>query len=50
LDYLFKRVKRDLIDKKIYDQLELTIFIDALKSNFKEIEEMINEIDNEFNE
>ena len=50
LDYLFKRVKRDLIDKKIDDQLELTIFIDALKSNFKELEGMINEIDKEFNE
>ena len=49
LDYLFARLKRDLIEDKIEDKLELRIFIDALKSHFRELESMIKEIDEEFN-
>lgn len=48
LDYIFNRLKRDLIDNKISDEFELSIFIDALESNFKELQEMIDEIDKEF--
>jgi len=48
LDYIFNRLRRDLIDNKINDKLELTIFIDALKSNFAEFQEMLTEIDKEF--
>jgi hypothetical protein len=48
LDYIFERVKRDLIKNKISDKLELEIFVDALKSNFKEFEDMVKEIDEEF--
>lgn len=48
LDYIFERVKRDLIENKISDKLELEIFVDALKSNFKEFEDMVKEIDEEF--
>lgn len=49
LDYLFARLKRDLIKNKIEDKLELRIFIDALKSHFDELKSMIIEIDEEFN-
>ena len=48
LDYLFARLKRDLIENKIEDKIELYIFIDALKSHFKELKSMIKEIDQEF--
>jgi hypothetical protein len=48
LDYIFSRLKRDFIDNKINDEFELRIFIDALKSNFKELEGMIKELDEEF--
>ena len=48
LDYLFARLKRDLIENKIEDKIELYIFIDALKSHFKELKSMIKEIDEEF--
>lgn len=48
LDYIFNQLKKDLIDNKISDELKLSIFIDALKSNFKELQEMIVEIDKEF--
>ena len=48
LDYIFKRLKKDLIDVKIKDEFELSIFIDALKNNFSELHEMIKEIDEEF--
>lgn len=48
LDYIFNRLKRDLIDNKINDDFELSIFIDALQSNFKEFHELITEIDREF--
>jgi hypothetical protein len=48
LDYLFNRLKRDLIEHKIEDKLELRIFIDALKSHFDELKSMIIEIDEEF--
>lgn len=49
LDYEFNRIQKDLLTNKICDELELHIFIDALKKNFKEFQEMISEIDNEFN-
>lgn len=48
LDYIFKRLKKDLIDEKIKDEFELSIFIDALKNNFSELHGMIEEIDDEF--
>lgn len=48
LDYLFARLKRDLIENKIEDKMELHIFIDALKSHFDELKSMIKEIDEEF--
>ena len=48
LDYLFARLKRDLIENKIVDKMELHIFIDALKSHFDELKSMIIEIDEEF--
>lgn len=48
LDYLLDRLKRDLIENKIEDKLELEIFIDALKSHFEELKSMIIEIDEEF--
>lgn len=48
LDYIFSRIERDLFIHKISDELELHIFIDALKSNFEEFENMILEIDKEF--
>lgn len=48
LDYLFNRLKRDLIENKIEDKLELRIFIDALKSHFEELKSMVKEIDEEF--
>ncbi len=48
LDYIFNRLKNELIVNKIEDTLLLTILIDALKSNFKEFQEMLTEIDNEF--
>lgn len=48
LDYLFARLKRDLIENKIEDKMELRIFIDALKSHFDELKSMIKEIDEEF--
>lgn len=48
LDYLLNRLKRDLIENKIEDKLELEIFIDALKSHFDELKSMIKEIDEEF--
>lgn len=48
LDYIFNRLKRDLINNKISDEFELSIFIDALEINFKELQEMIDEIDKEF--
>ena len=48
LDYLFARLKRDLIENKIEDEIELQIFIDALKSHFNELKTMIKEIDQEF--
>lgn len=48
LDYIFNRLKRDLIEKKINDKIELTIFIDALKNNLFEFQEMVKEIDKEF--
>jgi hypothetical protein len=48
LDYLIDRIRRDLIENKIDDKLELQIFIDALKSHFDELKLMIVEIDEEF--
>ncbi len=48
LDYLFKRLRKDFIENKIKDQLELEFFIDALKHNFKELEQMTKEVDEEF--
>ena len=48
LDYIFERLKRDFVDNKIDDQLELEIFIDSLKNNFMEFEKMILEVDEEF--
>ena len=48
LDYLFIRVKRDLIDFKIKDQFELRIFVKALELNFEELKSMVKEIDEEF--
>jgi hypothetical protein len=48
LDYIFTRLKKDLVQNKINDKMELTIFIDALRSNFTEFQEMITEIDKEF--
>ncbi|MFK5983670.1 MAG: hypothetical protein QM499_12215 [Flavobacteriaceae bacterium] len=48
LDYIFERLKRDFIDNKIDDQLELEIFIDSLKNKFEEFEKMIIEVDEEF--
>jgi hypothetical protein len=48
LDYLFIRVKRDLIDFKIKDQFELRIFVTALELNFEELKSMLKEIDEEF--
>lgn len=48
LDYLLDRLKRDLLENKIKDKLELEIFIDALKSHFDELKSMIVEIDEEF--
>jgi hypothetical protein len=48
LDYIFGRLERDFIKNKIEDQIELTIFVDALKSNFVELQEMLKEIDREF--
>jgi len=48
LDYIFLRLKKDLIENKINDKLELEIFIDALISNFNEFKDMIKEIDEDF--
>ncbi|MFV8354950.1 hypothetical protein ACNQGB_02045 [Flavobacterium sp. XS1P32] len=48
LDYLFDRLNRDLIKDRIEDEIELQIFIDALKSHFDELKSMIIEIDEEF--
>jgi len=48
LDYLFKRLEKDLIKNKIEDEFELMTFVDALKFHFKELQEMVIEIDNEF--
>lgn len=48
LDYIFLRLKRDLIENKINDKLELEILIDALKSHFNELQEMLKEIDEKF--
>lgn len=49
LDYIFKRLKNDLVENKIKDQIELEIFVDSLKSHFKDLEKMVDEIDKEFN-
>jgi archaellum component FlaC len=48
LDYIFNRIKRDLIDNKIDDIVELEIFIDALKNNFEEFKVRVQEIDKKF--
>jgi hypothetical protein len=48
LDYIFERLNRDLIKDRIEDEIELQIFIDALKSHFNELKSMIIEIDEEF--
>jgi hypothetical protein len=48
LDYLLDRLNRDLIKDRIEDEIELQIFIDALKSHFDELKSMIIEIDEEF--
>lgn len=48
LDYIFERLNRDLIKDRIEDEIELQIFIDALKSHFDELKSMIIEIDEEF--
>ena len=49
IDYILERLNRDLITDKINDKLELEIFVDSLKSHFKELKEMVLEIDEEFN-
>jgi hypothetical protein len=49
LDYLFSRLNRDLIKDRIEDEIELQIFMDALKSHFSELKSMIKGIDEEFN-
>jgi hypothetical protein len=48
LDYIFERLNRDLIKDRIEDEIELRIFINALKSHFNELKSMIIEIDEEF--
>lgn len=48
LDYIFERLRRDLIDNKIEDQIELEVFVDSLKSHFEDLKNMVKEIDDEF--
>ena len=48
LDYIFARLRRDLLQNKIDDKVELYIFIDSLKAYFGELEGMLADIDEEF--
>lgn len=48
LDYTLSRIKRDLIVNKISDDFELSIFVEALQRSFSTFQEMIVEIDSEF--
>lgn len=48
IDYILPRLERDLVNSRINDELEIEIFVDALKSQFEELVEMIKEIDDEF--
>lgn len=47
LDYLFARLQRDLIESKIPDDIELEIFIDALKYELGNLKSICHEIDEE---
>ena len=48
LEYITNRLENTLIKNKIDDEYELIIFINALKQNSKELFEMVEEIDKDF--
>lgn len=48
LDYLFARLKRDLIDKKIADEKELFVFVFALEQKWQEFLTILSQVDQEF--
>lgn len=50
IKYILNRLKETLILDKIEDQMELNIFIDALSNRFKEIFDIVTEIDREYSE
>ncbi len=50
LDYIFDRLERDLIKNPIDDDKELYIFVQALENEWKELEDMVKEIDEEFSD
>lgn len=45
LDYIFNRLNRDMVITRIADDLELEIFIAALKAEFKNLQSICKEID-----
>ncbi len=50
INYILNRLNETLIINKIEDQMELNIFIDALSNRFKEIFDIVAEIDREYSE
>lgn len=50
IDYILQRLQKDLVDSKIEDDIELEVFVDALKNHFEGLLEMVKEIDKEFEE
>jgi hypothetical protein len=48
LEYVINRLDKTLIQNKISDENELRIFIQSLRQNSKDLFEMIDEIDSEF--
>ncbi|MEG3657312.1 hypothetical protein V5097_07855 [Arenibacter palladensis] len=48
IDYLLDRLNKDLIDDPVDDEIQTSIFIEALKKYFKELQEMVAEIDKDF--
>lgn len=48
IEYIITRLETTLIENKISDENELRIFIQSLRQNSKELFEMVEEIDSEF--
>lgn len=48
LDHIFERLKTIIDQKELYKNKDAEIFLDALDDRFKEFEEMLKEIDQEF--